>query len=180
MKSASVFDFITVEFRKAKIPFVLIGGFAVNYYRVTRATADIDILMTDLDFQTALPLLEKRGYQLVTQTDLFVRFVHRECEWMDLDIMFIDRDTINGIVKEGKEVEMLGTKVTVPSLEHLIALKLHSIKHNPEHREFRDLGDIVELIRRNQLDVRSDGFRDLCLKYGTDELYRKILESQKK
>ena len=69
-----------------------------------------------------------------------------------------------------------GRKFTVPSVEHLIALKLHSIKNNPKLRENKDMADIVELIGVNKIEVRKDSFRDLCLKYGNKELYDKILE----
>ena len=68
-------------------------------------------------------------------------------------------------------------KFIVPALEHLIALKLHSMKHNPKLRENKDMPDIVELIKRNNVKVKSKEFKELCLKYGTEGFYKKILKS---
>jgi hypothetical protein len=34
----------------------------------------------------------------------------------------------------------------------------------------------MELIRVNKVNVRSEEFKNLCLKYGTEELYNNILE----
>lgn len=36
------------------------------------------------------------------------------------------------------------------------------------------MGDILELIEANDLNVESEDFRDLCRRYGTDSLYNDI------
>jgi hypothetical protein len=46
-------------------------------------------------------------------------------------------------------------------------------------REFKDAADIVQLVIANKIDVRSGKFKQLCLRYGTEELYRKIVEAVK-
>lgn len=81
---------------------------------------------------------------------------------------------------QAKELQLSGRKFLVPSLEHLIALKLHAAKQDLEGRDYRDLGDILGLVRDNQVDVRSDPFRELCLKFGTNDLYQMILGAAKK
>ena len=63
----------------------------------------------------------------------------------------------------------------MPSLQHLIAMKLHAIRQNPTQREPKDLQDIFELIAENGVNVQEKSFRELCLKYGTQELYQKIV-----
>jgi hypothetical protein len=63
MKYPTVFHLISTKFKKAEIPSVLIGGFALNYYGVTRQTADVDFLITEEDITKALRLLEKAGYK---------------------------------------------------------------------------------------------------------------------
>ena len=81
------------------------------------------------------------------------------------------------IMSEGEQLKIAGQKFTVPSLHHLIALKLHAIKNNPKIRLTRDLPDIVNLIRINELNVKNEKFKELCLKYGTEDIYHKILEA---
>jgi predicted nucleotidyltransferase len=95
---------------------------------------------------------------------------------MDLDFMFVDKETLDKIIQEAKEINIAGQKLLVPSLQHLIALKLHAIKYNPKIREYKDLSDIVELIKVNKINARDAEFKSLCLKYGTEELCHKILE----
>ena len=80
------------------------------------------------------------------------------------------------IIEAGKAINIAGENFIVPSLNHLVALKLHAIKYNPKIREYRDLADIMELIRINKVEVKDREFKNLCLKYGTEELYNKIRE----
>ena len=91
------------------------------------------------------------------------------------NFIFVDKETLARIIKDGKKVKIAGKTFVVPSLNHLIALKLHSVKFNPKIREFRDLPDIINLLRMNKVNVKTDQFRKLCLEYGTEELYHKIL-----
>ena len=174
MKYPSVFHLIATEFNKADIPCLLIGGFAVNYYKVSRNTADVDFLIRDEDFKNASELLNRAGYEIVSSERVFARFGNNQFGLMDVDFMFVDRKTFEGMMKEGKQAKISGQELTVPSLNHLIALKLHSIKFNP-NREFKDLLDIVELIKMNKLNMRTGAFKSLCSKYGPKAIYDKIL-----
>ena len=61
MKTA--FHLISTISKKNNVCCVLIGGFAVNYYNVTRQTADIDFLITETDYKKILPYLIKAGYK---------------------------------------------------------------------------------------------------------------------
>ena len=61
-------------------------------------------------------------------------------------------------------------------MNHLIALKLYAIKYNPESRKEKEPGDIISLIRANNIDIENEDFRSITLKYGTPELYREIGE----
>jgi hypothetical protein len=96
---------------------------------------------------------------------------------MDVDFMFVDQDTLTKILKESQAIEIAKQKFLVPSLDHLIALKLHSIKHNRKLRLTRDLPDIINLIKINEVNFKSKKFKELCLQFGTEEIYGKILEA---
>lgn len=176
MKYSTVFDLVSTLFDKTGVSCVLIGGFAVNYYKVTRQTADVDFLIIQDDFKKILSLLEEEGYKVDYAQEVFARLKSNKFYLMDLDFMFVDKETLDKIVKEAKEISIAGGKFIVPCLEHLIALKLHSLKYNPKFRENKDLPDIIDLIRIHKVKVKSKEFRDLCLKFGTEELYNKILE----
>jgi len=176
VKYPTVFHLIAQIFEKTGVSGVLIGGFAVNYYKVTRQTADVDFLITEDDFGKISGLLEKDGYKKDYIQEVFARFKSDRLYLMDLDFMFVDRGTLDKIINSGKEISIAGQKFIIPCVEHLIALKLHSLKHNPKLREYKDMLDIIELIKVNKVDVKGAEFKELCLKYGTEEFYQKILE----
>lgn len=70
-----------------------------------------------------------------------------------------------------------GVEAKMPSLKHLIALKLHVLKQGLAHRTVRDLDDVIMLVLKNGLDIRTDGWRNLFSRYGTAELYEKVLRA---
>jgi len=176
MKYSTVFHLVSDVSQKKSISCVLIGGFAVNYYKVTRQTADIDFLITREDFEKIYPELEKEGYKKEYFEETFTRLKSDSMYLMDLDYMFVDKETLDKISRDAKELTIAKQKFIVPSLEHLIALKLHSIKNQPKLRKIKDLPDIVNLIKINNVDVKTDDFRKICLQYGTPELYNEILK----
>jgi hypothetical protein len=176
MKEQSVFYLISELARRENVSCILIGGFAVNYYKVTRQTADIDFLITKEDFEKILASLEKAGYKQVSAQENFIQLKSDRFSLMNIDFMFVDKETLTKILKDGKEIKIANQKFIVPSLSHLIALKLHSIKHNLKARLIADLPDIISLIKINKVDIHSNTFKELCLKYGTEEIYQKIKE----
>ena len=176
MKYYDVFYLISSVCSKNKVSYVLIGGFAVNYHKVARQTADVDFLITKEDFEKIAGLLQKDGFKQSYVQEVFARLTAQEPYFMDLDFMFVDKETLDKIIQESEVANIGNQQFRVPCLNHLIALKLHAIKYNPGAREYKDLADIIELIKVNNLAVKGKLFKDLCLKYGTEELYRKILE----
>jgi len=178
MNYQSVFHLLSDISKKTGISLVLIGGFAVNYYKYTRQTVDVDFLIKEQDFQKILALLEAAGYKVDDRQEVFTRLISAESPLlMDIDFMFIDEETFAKIIKDSQKTSIAGCEFTVPSLEHLIALKLHAVKYNPKLRLAKDIPDIINLIRINKLDVKSEKFKELCLKYATKDIYQEILDS---
>lgn len=177
MKYDTPFELISIEFDRYNIPVLLIGGFAVNYYNISRQTADIDFLIDENDYGKVKKILNDAGYKEVYSEKLFARFSNSkdQLHLLDIDFMFVNRDTLEEMIKNGEEATIARCIFIVPSLEHLIALKLHSIKFNPDQREYKDLVDILSLVEKNDMKVNSREFKERCLKYGTEEIYNKIL-----
>jgi hypothetical protein len=179
MKTQSVFHLISKLTEKEGIACILIGGFAVNYYKVARQTADVDFLITRENFERIFPELQRAGYKKGLGQENFVQLKSAQAALMDVDFMFVDQETLEKILKESRKIKIAKQDFFVPSLDHLIALKLHSIKHNPKIRLTRDLPDVINLIRINEVDIKNSAFRELCLKYGTEEIYQRIQEAFK-
>lgn len=176
MNERSVFHLISDITDKEGVPCILIGGFAVNYYKVSRNTADIDFLIIKEDLKKISSALKEAGYRQSSTEENFAQFESSHLSLRNVDFMFVDRPTLDKILKEAKPITIAGQKFIVPSLNHLIALKLHSIKNNEKLRLLKDLPDIVSLIRKNNIDAEDNKFKELCLKYGTEGLYQRILE----
>lgn len=177
MTYSSVFHLAADLIRKHNVVCVLIGGFAINFYKIQRNTQDTDFLITKEDFSKVRIFLEQEGYQMVSNHENFAQFEDKEHRLMDIDFMFVDSQTINKIFNAGQKMKIVGQEFTVPSLEHLIALKMHAIKYNQKIRLFKDLPDIIGLIKANQLNVKEDKFKQLCLKHGNEQIYKHILEA---
>lgn len=179
MDERSVFHLITDITHEQGVSCVLIGGFAINHYRVTRQTADVDFLITKEDYDKIAGLLEKAGYKKAILQENFVQLQSNRLSLLDVDFMFVDQETLTKIMKEGERFKIVGQTFIVPSLYHLIALKLHSIKYNPKIRLTKDLPDIINLIRINKIDINEKRFKELSFKFGTEEIYNKIVEAVK-
>ena len=130
-------------------------------------------MIVSSDFEKAKQVAQRCGYRQYVHQDLCARFADHENEWPPLDLVFVDQETFLNIVKEARSVEMMGRKLLVPSAEHLIALKLHAVKNDPK-REAKDLNDIFEVIKVQELDVRAPKFKDFCLKFGNADLFERI------
>jgi len=65
----------------------------------------------------------------------------------------------------------------VPSLDHLLALKLHALKQKLPHRTSKDAEDVEMLIKRNGLDISRSHYEELFLKYGTAKSTKPFSES---
>jgi len=69
---------------------------------------------------------------------------------------------------------MYGAKLKIPALEHLLALKLHALKHGHIERYSKDLMDVEGMVRANSIDMTSEKIRQIFLRYGTMKLYEQI------
>jgi hypothetical protein len=169
----SIFNILATIFRETEIKCILIGGYAVNSYKVSRHTADVDFMITKESFEKIREKLFQYGYTIAHQQDVFVQLVN-DRDFRDLDFMFSEPDTIDKFIECGNTTVIASETFFIPSLDYLIALKLHSIKYNP-HRELNDIPDIVNLITANQIDYKMPEFKKLCEKFGTNEIFNKII-----
>lgn len=165
--------------KPAKVPCVLIGGFALNHYQVARQTQDVDFLITTEGYAKLKPALRKAGYREEFNRKLFARLVHNQGDKLDIDFLFVDPNTLMQVIRAGKKVKVSSKPFIIPSLEHLLALKLHALHSDSKRRLYKDMPDILDLIRLNGIKYRSSHFKRLCLKYADGDIYHVILEGLK-
>jgi predicted nucleotidyltransferase len=134
----------------------------------------LDLLIRRIDRRSWSEVLSRLGYHLKTERDNFIQFeAPQEGAW-PVDLMLVQDPTFDPMLAASSEVEMYGTHLGIPALEHLLALKVHALKHGHIERFSKDLLDVEGLVRVNVLDMKSQKMKDLFLKYGTLKLYEQI------
>ena len=170
----SAFSDLAEQAAEQGLHFLLIGGHAVSHHRYPRTTEDTDILICKDDKDRWLQLTETIGLKLFHDGGNFLQFTPPETGGLRLDMMLVNASTFTKMTGECEASTLEGRDVNLPSLDHLIALKLHALKHARGIRVLKDMDDMANLITNNRINVRSAEFRELVLKHGTSELYEKF------
>ena len=118
MDYSKAFHLVAKASKKSAVPCVLIGGFAVNFYKVTRNTLDVDFLTTQSDFEKIKDALIGAGYSENFATDVTIR-MSGKAGVVDIDFMIVDEATRSKIMEKGKDIELVGEK---------LIQQLHSLK----------------------------------------------------
>jgi hypothetical protein len=135
---------------------LVIGGLAVNFYGYSRETADVDLLICRTQCAEWLWLFSSLRYTVDRDAGTFLQLAPpMEGEW-PVDLMLVNEATFLPMWKDSREAEMLGARLKIPSLNHLMALKLHALKHTRPHRFLKDFQDLEGLIIVNHLDPNSE------------------------
>ncbi len=173
-----ILDILATKSKEHGVQFIVIGGHAVNAYGERRQTGDLDIMVRETGRNIWEDLLTSMGYVLYHRHNAFSQFRPPAIEVWPIDLMFVEDKTFDGLLAESREVNFGGTQnVRIPSIEHLIALKLNVLRQVGKERELKDLADIVALVKVGKLDVTGKGFRLLCEKYGTVSIYEQIVDA---
>jgi predicted nucleotidyltransferase len=173
----NLFEIIDAETCKRHLQFLVIGGLAINQYGYSRDTADLDIFVCQDDRSKWLELFSQLHYTVFHDGGNFIQLSQPEQNAWPVDLMLVQAKTFKPMFAASREVNFYGTNVRIPSLEHLIALKLHALKNTRLHRFLKDFLDVENLIRINKLDIKSESIRQLFAKYGTMELHEKVSQS---
>ena len=176
MTTQNPFKLIQDSCEKTGADLVLIGSHALGAHGYHRMTLDIDFMTTEKDYNKIKETMGAVGYGEVARTEVAAKLRGTSEDLIDIDFLFVDENTFEGVKADAKTSRFGACELLVAKPEHLIALKLHAIKQQPKARELKDLSDIVELVNANQIDVTTTEFKSMCLKYGPEELYSKILK----
>lgn len=173
----NLFDAIHEKARERQLRFLIIGGLAINHYGYSRDTSDLDLFISRNDRASWQDLLSGLGYSEYHDGGSFIQYRPPANTAWPVDLMLVQEKTFAGIFDESREANLYGQNTRVPSLEHLLALKIHSLKNTQAHRYLKDFLDVENLIQLNRLDIKSPNIRELFVKYGSDDLYEKISRS---
>jgi len=173
-------QFISISRAAAELGlrFLLIGGHAVSAHGYSRKTFDLDLLISRDDSEVWRALMIGLGFDCIHEQSAFFQFA--TVDMPQVDLMRVSPETFEKLLATSETRTALGVETRVPSLDSLLALKLHAARHALPHRRHKDLIDIFALVDANTVDVTSDSFRELCHKYGTAELYADIIKASRR
>lgn len=158
------------------LPFLVIGGLAVIAHGYSRDTLDLDYLVRCSDRDAWQRALARYDYATAYEHESFAQFASKR-GWIDIDLMFVNERTFDAMFAASELKRLGGASARFPSLEHLVALKLHVIKQNLRHRMLGDFDDIINLVLANRVNLREEKWRQLFAKYGSLEVYEKVVHA---
>jgi hypothetical protein len=169
-------ELVAEHFGAAHVPYLVVGGWAVGAHGISRMTDDTDILISDESYDDARKALEKAGFREWKRNHLVARFEHGDRRFQVIDLMFANLDTFGKMYRDSVEATMEGCRHHVPHVDHLLAMKLHALKQGAADRRSKDAGDVLDLARVHHIDLQSDTFRNLCMKFGGESVYDYLLK----
>lgn len=157
----------------ARLPYLVIGGYAVIAHGYPRLTFDFDLAIERTRQREWVECVAGLGYSIYHDGGAFLQLTSRRYAW-PLDFMLLNDSTFKQLSVASVARTIGETTVRLPCVEHLIALKVHALNHTRTRRFLKDFQDVIELLLRNKIDLESAEIREIFGRYGTPELYEKV------
>jgi hypothetical protein len=168
---------LTATSKKRKLPFLVIGGQAIAAWNVPRETADFDILVNRDQKPAWMDCVAEMKYHLFHDGGNFLQFTSTAFPSWPLDLMLVSPETFAKMAQAAVSKRLLGHELRLPSLPHLIALKLHALKQDLPHRRVRDFLDVVELLQNNGSHPADPDIKPVFEQFGTPAIYEKVVNA---
>lgn len=167
-----VFEVVSQRLPESNIPFLMIGGHAVNHYGYTRATMDVDFMIAANDVVSVRNIMKASGFTNVSEGETVIFFSLPESP-LRVDFLPVDAETMKQLLDGAIDVSYGGAPLKVPSLKDLLAMKLFALKGGAIGRKERDAEDVVQLMILNDLKPDQD-LKPLCDRFATEELFTEL------
>jgi hypothetical protein len=169
-----VFDLLSRIQQRTGLNLLIIGGWALHAHGFSRNTNDVDCMTAITDDAVIGQELVRAGFECFAELPSFRRFRHRLEHCIVLDVMRVDAATFAKVWDGARKFEIEGFTLHVPSLPHLIALKVHAARS--ENRTDQDMLDVINLLRVNPGGISSVALREICDRFGTPQLTARLAE----
>lgn len=163
-------DFLDVAAQPPGLRCLIIGGYALAHHGHIRPTMDVDFLARRVDRPDWHARLAAAHMVLASATSAFSQF-NPVGEGEGLDLMWVDDPTFDAMERAGGVADFDGRPGRVVGLDHLLALKLHALRHASAERGSKDAADIEWLLRRHGISLDDGHYKDWFLRYGGATLH---------
>jgi hypothetical protein len=116
------------------------------------------------------------GYAVFHEETAFLQLSPPTATGWPVDLLVVDDETFDAMQRAARPFTFGAAACLIPSVEHLIAMKLHALRFSGEPRMRKDGIDIVELAEANGIDLRGEPFRSLCDRFADARVYERILQ----
>jgi hypothetical protein len=168
-------DFVALGKQEPVLRFLVVDGFAVGAHGHGRTTYDFDLMVRCADADAWVARATGLGLTLHSRSEFFAQFFQEE--GVGFDLMFANEKSFDELWKASSTHSFEGTEAHVPSLDHLLSLKLHAPRHTMGHRSAKDMEDFEMLVRVNDVPIASTCYEQLFLKYGNHKPMTRSNES---
>lgn len=159
---------------QVEIPLMIIGGNALQAYGLARPTFDTDCMIASTDKERLREALSKSGFLWVAEFAAFQEYhFEAKLDTPPIHAMQVDPATFEKMWARSVPHEYQGSTLRVPAIAHLIALKLHAVKSQPE-RQGKDMRDVIHLLEMNPAVVSREELRQICARYASAESTRQL------
>ncbi len=173
-----IFRRLAGEIAANNLNLLLVGGWALGAYGVSRQTIDIDFVVSEGELPRLSAAMERLGAAQVFRNSLFAKFRFGKSGGPDVDFLFLDDASMGIMQKESSKLRISDADFAVPSLRHLLGMKLHAVKNSRAMRGSKDMADIEALVHANNIDVGTQEFHELCRRYANEDILNEIKANQ--
>ncbi len=160
------------ECERRQVRFALCGGLAMAAYGLGRTTFDVDLVIEAAAQDEMIDLLERRGYETLHRSAGFSNHRHGDPRWGNVDLVWVRGDTAAALFAGARRLPGPGPRPwPVVSPEHLAAMKLHALAHDPTR--FEDWGDLRYLLALEGVD--RERIRREFARRGWEQRYEELL-----
>jgi hypothetical protein len=160
---------------RKNLPVLVAGGLAVEVHGYQRKTFDADLVTRLADRDAWLEMMQQMGYSVFREGPVFLQMnPPDESELPLVDLMFMNDDTFGKLAATAISNPYGLEFPRIISLDSLVAMKCHAVRHGHPGRVVKDADDLIHLFMANRLNPEADEWRNLILKFGTEELYEKL------
>jgi hypothetical protein len=156
------------------MPFMVIGGHAVNAYGISRQTGDLDLLVPLRHRAQWSQLMLRIKYTAIQDDDSFARFSPPDLTAWPIDFMFVDDTTFEHLYSDSSLTTIGVAETRTVSARHLLILKIHALNQAQDHRVLKDLNDALGLLRAGVTGVTPEDLLALCSRYANHDVFDKL------
>jgi predicted nucleotidyltransferase len=155
----------------AGVRFALIGGLALAWHKVVRATRDLDLLVEEEDATAADRELRKLGYEQVFRSDEVATYARGDER---IDLLFARRPGARTLLAQAHAAGGELPQLRVVSAEGLIGFKLQGFLNDA--RRTQDLEDIRALLRSNRETLDMSQVRGYFRLFDSEGMLEEMLD----